>query len=104
MSSKLRELVQQYRDAQSYVKKSQVLKTEIIDLLKKEQLTKAKFNFGNQEIGYSCYKSFDSISQQLIKQVLNKHYPTIDHDKFIQLIKQERKSKYIETLNIKSKG
>jgi len=98
--SELKDLVKQYQYAHRYSQKLPKLKAELISAIKKEKLTGTVFEINDTKIAYHQYEDKDGITQKLIREVLQKSYPTLDAEVFIRTLCAARKPHKVETIKV----
>ena len=97
----IKELMTSYDKAQRAGSQAAIIRKQVIPLIKKANLTKTKFNFGDRNIFYHSYNDYEGITQRLIKSVIEEKYPHINSKQFISDLYTARKRKQIETLKVK---
>ena len=98
--SELKEILKRYQYAHRYSQKLPKLKAELIQTIKKENLTETVFEINDTKITYHQYEDKDGITQKLIREVIQKSYPTLDADAFIRRLCAARKLRTVETIKV----
>jgi predicted transcriptional regulator len=98
--SELKEILKRYQYAHRYSQKLPKLKAELIDTIKKENLTKNIFEINDTKITYHQYEDKEGITQKLIREVIQKSYPTLDGEEFIRRLCTARKLRKVETIKV----
>lgn len=96
--NEIKELMQQYDRAQRASQSVASIRKRLVLLLKQAGMTKTKFNFGDRNISYHTYGSYEELTQRLIRSVVKEKYPQIDSEQFIADLYAARKRRTVETL------
>lgn len=99
---RIKELMTRYDQAQRASCEAAQLRKQLVPLLRSNNLTSTKFDFGDRSIKYHSYNDYENITQQLIRAVLREKYPQVDANRVIADICAARKSKKVETLRVQS--
>ena len=99
----IKDTMDKFYNAQKASTEVAQLRRKLVVMLKKSDLTKAKFNFSDRTIQYSSYSSFEDITQKQIRQVINQYYPQISADNFVKQVYEARGKKIVETLKVTNK-
>ena len=103
MSDQLRNKLKRYNQIVEMSKQLPALKKEIMDLMRKEQLTNKKFKFDNNVISYQTSTAYQGLSQKHIKQTLEKYYPQLDATEITKRIAGSRRKETKETLHVSTR-
>lgn len=100
MSSELKQLISQYNTVQQEAQKLPMLKKRLIEMLKRENLTNSKFNFGSHTLKYHKYTRPGQITQKSIELYIAEHYPSLDAQSVASSIAAQRPKFTTETIKI----
>lgn len=103
MSETLKRKLKEYDHLITASRRLPVLKKEILELLKKENMQQAKFKFDTNIISYETNVSYQGISQRHIHKVLTRYYPQLDAKEVTKRIAASREKKINETLHVELK-
>jgi len=101
--AKVKDLVNRYYKAYVNSKDLAKAKERLVKVLKESSLTKTKFEFDEGNIVYHKYEDNEGITQKLIKKVLVEHYPSINSEEFMNILRSSRERKTVETIKFITK-
>jgi len=101
--AKLTDLYNHSSTKDKLVKEIDQLKKELVPLIKKNGLTQKKFDFGDKFLRYKTFTDHGSISQKLLRDVLDTYYPSVNKQEFMQRVLSMRNSKTKETIDVINK-
>lgn len=99
----IKSMIQQYNKAQQMSLLMAPLRKKLVPLLKENNMTKTKFNFGDRVICYHSRGCYEEITQGLIKKVIREKYPQLNAEQFVTDLYDSRKKKTVETLKVHKK-
>jgi hypothetical protein len=96
----IKTLVKEYYTAYTHSQRLPELKVQLMQAMKRENITGKAFEIGSAKIAYKTYEEKEGLSQKFIKSTLRKHYPDMDADEFLRVLCAERGTKSLETIRV----
>lgn len=103
MVDHIKALMKEYHQALLAADRAAEIKKQLIPLLRDPQWADRPFKFSDRTIKYQCEERASSLSQKLIKPVLQREYPELASDIMKKILQARTYKPYESLVSIKNK-